>query len=169
MNLRRVVPIAAGTAIFVVALYGLRNALADYDFSEVRRDLSAVPTSDILRAVGFTACGYLALILYHALAQRYVRRDLPPQRTAFVGFVSYAISNALGFPLLLGSGLRYRLYNAWGFSSNGDAPASNPVANSIASRSPLNCGEFTHKQVRHGSQHKRRAGCAGLACRASGK
>ena len=117
MRARAVLPVAAGSAIFALALYELRHTLEKYDFRQVRADLHQVPSGDILHAVGFTVCGYLSLIVYHALAQRYIRRDLPAQRTAFVGFVSYAISNALGFPLLLGGGVRYRLYNAWGFSS----------------------------------------------------
>lgn len=117
LNLRRFLPVAAGTTVFALALFELRHTLARYDFRQVRADLRAVPTADILRAIAFTACGYLALIAYHALAQRYVRRTLAPKRTAFVGFVSYAISNALGFPLLLGASVRYRLYNAWGLSS----------------------------------------------------
>ncbi|MFI5311672.1 MAG: bifunctional lysylphosphatidylglycerol flippase/synthetase MprF [Gemmatimonadales bacterium] len=117
MKTRNAVGVAAGSAIFLLALYELRHTLARYDVRQVRSDLAQIPASDVLAAVGFTACGYLMLILYHALAQRYVGREMPAQRTAFVGFVSYAISNALGFPLLLGGGVRYRLYNAWGLSS----------------------------------------------------
>ena len=46
-----------------------------------------------------------------------MRRALAAATRAFAGFVAYAFSNALGFPLLLGGGLRYRFYNAWGLSS----------------------------------------------------
>jgi len=35
----------------------------------------------------------------------------------FVGFVSYAFSQTLGFALLTGGSLRYRLYSAWGLST----------------------------------------------------
>ncbi len=114
---RSTIGIVAGLTVFSVALYALRHELRTYDFRQVRADLANVPAGDLLRAIGLTACGYLALILYDSLALRYVKRKLEPQRVAFAGFVAYAFSNALGFPLVLGGGLRYRFYNAWGLSS----------------------------------------------------
>ncbi len=117
MNWRKTAAVVAGLAIFAVALFALRHELRIYDFRQVRADLANVPIGDLFRAIGLTVCGYLALILYDSLALRYVKRTLPPQRVAFAGFVGYAFSNALGFPLLLGGGLRYRFYNAWGLST----------------------------------------------------
>ncbi len=114
---RKQLGVAAGLSIFALALFALRQELRAYDFHQVRADLAAVPRADLFRAIGVTACGYLALILYDSLALRYVKRHLPGHRVAFAGFVGYAFSNALGFPLLLGGGLRYRFYNAWGLSS----------------------------------------------------
>jgi phosphatidylglycerol lysyltransferase len=117
MNWRKTAGVVAGLTIFAVALFALRHELRMYDFRQVRADLANVSLADLFRAIGLTACGYLALILYDSLALRYVKRRLPAQRVAFAGFVAYAFSNALGFPLLLGGGLRYRFYNAWGLSS----------------------------------------------------
>ena len=114
---RSTIGIVAGLTVFSVALYALRHELRTYDFRQVRADLANVPNGDLFRAIGLTACGYLALILYDSLALRYVKRRLEAQRVAFAGFVAYAFSNALGFPLVLGGGLRYRFYNAWGLSS----------------------------------------------------
>ncbi len=116
-NWRKTLGIAAGLTVFAVALWALRHELRMYDFRRVREDLANIPNTELWHAVGLTACGYLALILYDSLALRYVKRPLPPQRVALAGFVAYAFSNALGFPLLLGGGLRYRFYNAWGLSS----------------------------------------------------
>ena len=116
-NWRKAAGVAAGLTVFFVALFALRHELRMYDFRQVRADLQNVPAADLFRAIGLTVCGYLALILYDSLALRYVKRPLPPQRVAFAGFVAYAFSNALGFPLVLGGGLRYRFYNAWGLSS----------------------------------------------------
>ncbi len=109
--------IAIGLTVFSVALFALRHELREYDFRQVRADFQTIPAGDLWRAIGLTACGYLALILYDSLALRYVKHTLPAQRVAFAGFVAYAFSNALGFPLLLGGGLRYRFYTAWGLSS----------------------------------------------------
>ena len=114
---RKTLGAAIALTIFAIALYSLRKELAGYNFSQVRDALETVSRANLLQAIGFTICGYLALILYDALALRYVKRTLPARRVAFVGFVSYAMSNMLGFPLLLGGGLRYRFYNAWGLST----------------------------------------------------
>jgi hypothetical protein len=54
VNVRRVAPIAAGLAIFALALNELRQTLATYDFRQVRANLGQVPASDILEAAGFT-------------------------------------------------------------------------------------------------------------------
>jgi phosphatidylglycerol lysyltransferase len=116
-NWKKAAGIVAGFTMFAVALFALRHELRAYDFRQVRADLRTIPGADLWHAIGLTACGYLALILYDSLALRYVKHELPPQRVAFAGFVAYAFSNALGFPLLLGGGLRYRFYNAWGLSS----------------------------------------------------
>jgi phosphatidylglycerol lysyltransferase len=121
MNSRRtlipVIPVIAGIAVFAIALYALHHELVGYSFRQVRDSLDGIAALNLWQAVGYTACGYLALIWYDALALRYIKRALPPHRIAFVGFVSYAFSNALGFPLLLGGSLRYRFYNAWGLST----------------------------------------------------
>ena len=118
MNSRRkLIPVIAGIAVFAVALYALQRELAGYSFHQVRDSLDGIAAFNLWQAAGYTACGYLALIWYDALALRYIKRTLPSRRIAFVGFVSYAFSNALGFPLLLGGSLRYRFYNAWGLST----------------------------------------------------
>jgi uncharacterized membrane protein YbhN (UPF0104 family) len=118
MNSRRkLIPVVAGSAVFAIALYALHHELAGYSFHQVRSSLDNVASINLWEAVGYTACGYLALIWYDALALRYIKRTLPAHRVGFVGFVSYAFSNALGFPLLLGGSLRYRFYNAWGLST----------------------------------------------------
>jgi phosphatidylglycerol lysyltransferase len=116
-NFRKLLPVIAGIAVFTIALYALHHELAGYSFRQVRDSLDGIAAFNLWQAVGYTACGYLALIWYDALALRYIKRTLPSHRIAFVGFVSYAFSNALGFPLLLGGSLRYRFYNAWGLST----------------------------------------------------
>ncbi len=111
------VAVVAGALVFGVALYSLRKELASYDFRQVRFAVRFLHPIFILRGSLFAIGAYTALMFYDALAIRYIGRDLPPQRIAFVAFIAYAFSNALGFPLILGGGLRYRLYNASGLST----------------------------------------------------
>lgn len=108
---------AAGVLVFSVALWALRQELAHYSFRQVRAALSDVPSAVLLRAIMFAVAAYGALVVYDLLAIRYLKRELPGRNVAFVSFIAYALSNALGFPWLLGGSVRYRFYNAWGLSS----------------------------------------------------
>src|SRR3546814_14347461 len=71
----------------------------------------------MLLAAGLAVASYFLLILYDALALRYVARRLPYSRIALASFVAYAFSNNIGFALLSGGSIRYRLYSSWGLSS----------------------------------------------------
>ena len=109
--------VLAGALVFSLALWSMHHELATLHYRDIRAALNAVPRSRLLLGLAFTACGYAALISYDWMALRYIRRPLATRRVAFVGFVSYALSQSLGFPMLLGGSLRYRFYTAWGLSS----------------------------------------------------
>src|SRR3546814_12297207 len=71
----------------------------------------------MLLAAGLAVASYFLLILYDALALRYVARRLPYSRIALASFVAYAFSNNIGVALLSGGSIRYRLYSSWGLSA----------------------------------------------------
>lgn len=60
---------------------------------------------------------YVMLTGYDTLAMIYIQGSLDYRKTAFVGFMSYAISNSVGLALLSGSAIRYRFYAHWGLSN----------------------------------------------------
>jgi phosphatidylglycerol lysyltransferase len=109
--------IAVGAVIFAVALYSLRREFGTYTLREVRFAVRTLDPIFIVRGALFAIGAYAVLIAYDVLAIRYIKSDLPTRRIAFISFIAFSFSNALGFPLLLGGGLRYRLYNAAGLSS----------------------------------------------------
>ena len=109
--------VAVGAVVFAVALYSLRREFATYNVRQVRSAVRFLDPIFIVRGALFAIGAYAALIVYDVLALRYIKSDLPVRRTAFISFIAFSFSNALGFPLLLGGGLRYRLYNAAGLSS----------------------------------------------------
>jgi phosphatidylglycerol lysyltransferase len=109
--------VALGVAIFAVALYSLRREFGTYTVRQVRFAVRTLDPIFIVRGVLFAIGAYAVLIAYDVLALRYIKSDLPTRRIAFISFIAFSFSNALGFPLLLGGGLRYRLYNAAGLSS----------------------------------------------------
>jgi len=109
--------VLGGALVFSVALWALHSQLATLHYRDIRASINSVPRSRLALGLAFTALGYLALVSYDWLALRYIRRPLPTRKVAFVGFVSYAIAQTLGFPVLIGGSLRYRFYSAWGLSS----------------------------------------------------
>ncbi len=109
--------VLAGALVFSVALWALHSQLAALHYRDIRLALADVPNARLALGLAFTALGYAALVTYDWLALQYIRRPLPTPRVAFVGFVSYALSQSLGFPVLIGGSLRYRFYSAWGLSS----------------------------------------------------
>jgi len=106
-----------GVALFAFALWLLHHQLRNYHYADLVRVLRALPRSRIWMAVGLTAVSYAVLTLYDALGVRYVRRRLSYGRIAVASLVGYGVSMALGFPLLTGAPLRYRLYSRWGLSA----------------------------------------------------
>ncbi|WP_181700726.1 UPF0104 family protein [Chthonobacter albigriseus] len=113
-------PAVIGVIIAVVAVYLLHDAVAAIHLSEVVDALAATPVETVLLAILATGISYAALAFYDVIAVWAVA----PGKVSFpvaagAGAAGYAISNALGFPLLTGGSVRYRIYAAEGLS-NGD-------------------------------------------------
>lgn len=102
------IPLILGLAIWV-----LHRELSGVHVSEILAVLAGVPKRQILLAAAFTAASYLSLIAAEGLAVRFVGQRLPWPRVALAGFLAYAVSNNLGFPLFTSAPLRFRLYSAW--------------------------------------------------------
>ncbi len=113
-RLKRLAPAILGAALLALAAGVLHRELRDYQYRDLVREVRALPSARVLVAVALTALSYLLLVGYDALALRYVRHPLALRRVAFASFTGYAVSNTLGFPLLTGASLRYRLYTRWG-------------------------------------------------------
>lgn len=107
----------AGAVIFAVALYALRREFGSYSVRQVRFAVRTMDPIFIVRGALFAVGAYAALIACDLLALRYIQSNLDTKRAAVISFIAFSFSNALGFPLILGGGLRYRLYNAAGLSS----------------------------------------------------
>ena len=116
-TLRKYAGPVIGIAIFIAALVVLQSALHRYHYRDIMRELHSLPRGRILLALLFTAGSYLALTGYDSLGLRYIRRPLRYGRIAFASFVAYAFSHNLGFPLLTGAPVRFRLYSSWGLSA----------------------------------------------------
>ncbi|HEX6749458.1 MAG TPA: bifunctional lysylphosphatidylglycerol flippase/synthetase MprF [Longimicrobium sp.] len=106
-----------GIALFAFALWLLHRELRNYHYADLARELRNIPRARLFWGVALTLVSYAVMTLYDALGVRYVRRRLSYGRIAMASLVGYGISMTLGFPLLTGAPLRYRMYSRWGLSA----------------------------------------------------
>lgn len=106
-------------AAFLLLLFGIAidHVFKEVAFDEVMAYLDNLPLWKVLEAVGLTALGYLVLTLYDVSAFRYLRISVPYRTVALGSFAGYAISNNVGFPVISGAGVRYRIYSEAGLSA----------------------------------------------------
>lgn len=107
---------AIDICLLVVALWVLHRETANLQFSDITRELAALPRHHVAFAFAFTALSYLLLGGYDCLAIIFIGSDLPWRRSALTGSIAYAFSNTIGLSWLSGSSVRYRLYTSWGLS-----------------------------------------------------
>ena len=103
--------------LFATALWVLHGALRQFHYQHVLAQLKAIPTSRVLTAMALTVLSYLVMTVYDHLAIIYIRHPLPPGKVTLASFISYAFSNTIGLSLLTAGSIRYRLYSAWGLST----------------------------------------------------
>ena len=133
---KRVVPPWAGPLVIllllILSLFVLHGELRQYHYHDITRAIFAVPRSHVALAFLFTAIAYALLPAYDVIALSYVRRPLPLGRAVFSSFISYGLSQTLGFPLVTGSSVRYRFWSAWGLSTSEIAQAVSFVGATFA-------------------------------------
>ena len=113
---RRLLPVILGLLLFGFALHVLRAELHAVSWHDLSIDIRELPPSRFLLAVGLTWINYAVLTGYDFLAFAYIDRRPPRVNVALASFLSYAISNNVGFAMLSGASVRYRFYTRWGLS-----------------------------------------------------
>jgi len=116
-RLAQCVPLVCGGVFFAIALWRLWQEFQTYRLADVLQSLGEISHPYLLGAIALTICNYTTLAGYDLLAIRYIRHPLAVPKTMLAGFVSYAISNSVGFTLLSGSAVRYHFYSRWGLSA----------------------------------------------------
>lgn len=103
--------------LFVGSVWVINRQLREHDYHEVIHTLTALPTSRLVLALVLVSLSYLVLTVYDLLACHHIRHPLPFPKVVFAAFLGHSISNSVGFSLLTGSAIRYRLYLSWGLSA----------------------------------------------------
>lgn len=106
-----------GILIALLALFVLAHLLQHTSRAETLAAIRNIPLTTLGLAIFFTILSYAAVALYDVVAVDTIAPGKIPHRiSAIAGAAGYAISNALGFSLLTGGALRYRVYAAEGIS-----------------------------------------------------
>lgn len=116
-QLRRFLWPVLAVFLFAVALWILNHALREYHYHDIIRDIGALPPRNVLFALALTLLNYLVLTGYDTLGFEYIQHPLAYSKIAITSFIGYAFSQSLGFPVLTGGSVRFRLYTAWGLST----------------------------------------------------
>ena len=103
-----------GFLLFAFSLYILKQEIGKYSLDDILTSLDAIGDRQLLTALGFTALGYCVISSYDLIAFLQLKYYLNVRRILLTSFLTYAVSNTTGFTLLIGGGIRYRFYSAWG-------------------------------------------------------
>lgn len=103
--------------VFAGSLWMMARELSGLQYAEVWGHVTTLSPLLVAAAVGLTLLNFAVLSGYDALALRYVGVRLSYPRIALSAFTGYAVSQAVGNPIITGGSVRYRLYSSWGVSA----------------------------------------------------
>lgn len=115
-TIKRLVPLLM-ISLFMLAAWSVYNQLRGYHWHDLITNIHQMPASRIWLALWLTLASYLVMTTYDFLALKYIRHPLAYGKTALASFLGYAFSNNVGFSMLAGASIRYRIYTAWGLSA----------------------------------------------------
>lgn len=107
------------TLLVLLFLLGMaaRHIAHDFNWAEIKDYLGTLAEHRIWKALLFTAASYMVMTLYDVSALKYLRIRLPYSTVGLGSFAGYAISNNVGFAVISGGSVRYRVYSAAGLSA----------------------------------------------------
>ncbi len=117
LHFQQIAPVL-GLILFGAALWVLHSALREFHYHDIVRQFQALTVSRIVLATALTGLSYLAMTAYDHLAIAYLGHPLHAGKVSVTSFISYAFSNNIGLSLLTSGSIRYRLYSAWGLSTD---------------------------------------------------
>lgn len=109
--------LVAMSAVFCAAIVVLVREFRGVSLHAVLDRLVAMPPQRIAAAAALTAASYLLLTGYDMLALRYVGRRLKLRDVVFASFTAFTLANNVGFHILSGGSIRYRLYSRLGLNA----------------------------------------------------
>lgn len=102
--------------LFSAALWVLHREVQTVHLQRILSELEAIPGKRLWLAAILTVSSYTIMAGYDYLAIRFIKHSLSLTRIVLASFIGNAFSNNIGFPILAGASVRYRLYSNWGLS-----------------------------------------------------
>ncbi len=98
--------------IFGLAIWILHKEFSQYHFKDVLAALSEINSKKLIAAVILTLLNYLLLGGYEILGFRYINRPVRYKKIILTSFITYALTNNVGFSPIFGTTSRYHLYSS---------------------------------------------------------
>ena len=115
----RVIGPLVGAGLVVVALLVIHQITGRFHLHQLYAAVGATAPAAIAQALALTAVSFAAMALYDVMAaQRVAPGRISHGLAAFAGLVGYGISNAIGFNVLIGGPVRYRIYQSAGLDAS---------------------------------------------------
>lgn len=103
--------------IVCIALWIMYDTLHSIRLSDVIASLQRLKASSILLGFVITALSYLTVTGYDVVALHHIKRGVPYPRVALSAFLASTFGNNIGFAILTGTSIRYRIYSHVGLSA----------------------------------------------------
>ncbi|MCI0667082.1 MAG: bifunctional lysylphosphatidylglycerol flippase/synthetase MprF [Methylococcaceae bacterium] len=103
--------------IVSIALWVMYRTLHSIRLSDVIASLEQLSFSSILFGFGITALSYLTVTGYDVVALNHIKHRVPYSRAALSAFLASTFGNNIGFAILTGTSIRYRIYSHAGLSA----------------------------------------------------
>lgn len=114
----RVLGPLVGAALVLIAVLVIHEISGQIHLDRIREAIAATPWQAVGLTALFTAVSFAAMSLYDVMAVRQIAPGRVKGRfAAMAGMVGYAVSNAIGFHVLVGGPVRYRLYSGVGLDA----------------------------------------------------
>ncbi len=104
-------------AIFVLALVAIFRTLQEFHVEDILIHFREHSLSVVTLAIFFTAASYTVVTGYDFIALNHVKQAVSYSHTSLTAFLASVFGNNLGFALLTGTSVRYRMYSQVGVSS----------------------------------------------------
>ncbi|WP_252181328.1 lysylphosphatidylglycerol synthase domain-containing protein [Azospirillum sp. B4] len=115
---KRLITLVTALVLVGLVVLAVRHVARDFHPAEVWAYVRLLPWMKVAQAAGLVASAYLVMTLYDVSALKYLGIKLPYRTVGFGSFAGYAISNNVGFAVISGGSVRYRVYSVAGLSAS---------------------------------------------------